>query len=386
LKRLLHRIWKKRFLPSRYYDHLNKRFVKEKDAGKPGVRTYGVRLTKPKPEQFKFRQRYLGVRLRPKLPSRVDYRDLLSNGGFMVFDQGSQGSCTANCGCADKAFQEILSNTYGDPFSRAFLYYECRKLHGWENEDSGAEMEDIGIILGSEGVCLDSTMPYSQFDYTTPPDQEAIDEALAWTDDRDQTRLSWGEVKSALVEGPVMINNIPVGLPRIGVPIYSSFTSSEYNGGWVPIPQPTEELLGGHALLVVGYDDDLVSPSGVKGHYIVLNSWGRLQGARGYQYFPYDYEKWSGPQSDNWQQFDQTPGPGPGPEPEPPDTCEEIYTDEIPECFALNDFFSMLICAVQKIINYYLCAFGVKMKMTKKTSGRGDAKTMTLTFKKVNKK
>lgn len=382
LKRPLHRLFKKRFIPSRYYCSTEKKHVpadhKEKYPSHV-VRPLGAKLTKPRPEQFKRRMKPFRV----VLPSKVDYRPILDKGEFEIFDQGQQGSCTANAGCADKAAQEILTGTYPGPFSRAFLYYEMRKLHGWQNEDSGAMMEDIGTVLGQEGVCLDSTMPYNQFDYTTPPDQTAKDEAANWATNRDQTRLSWSELKSALVDGPVLVDGVPVGWPRIGVPIYSSFTRSEYNGGWVPVPEASEEMLGGHALLVVGYDDYLTGPDGNMGYYIVLNSWGTLQGAKGYQYFPYNYENETGPQSDNWQQFDETPGPGPGPNPEP--TCEEIYEDEMPGCLALTDFFSMIVCVIQKIINYYLCAFGITYKMTKKYTGKGKTRKLTLTFQKASK-
>ena len=373
----MHKIWKKHFQPSIHYDSLNKRFLKEKDAGLPGVRNYGVKLTKPRPEQFKRKMRPFRV----VLPSKVDYRPILEAGGFKVFDQGSQGSCTANAGCADKAFQEILSDTYPGSFARAMLYYLCRKLHGWENEDSGAYMEDIGVILAENGVCLDSTMPYNQFDYTTPPSQEALGEGLEWTTNRDQTRLRWSELKAALVDGPVLIDGAPVGLPRIGVPIYSSFTQSEYNGGWVPVPKANEELLGGHALLVVGYDDYLTGPDGNVGYYIVLNSWGTLQGAKGYQYFPYDYEKLIGPQSDNWQQFDETPGPRPGPNPPEPTDC---YSQDL-ECqqnaMTKTDFWAMFWAKLGCMEAFFICylglaevrrrinkALGKKLTMTKKTS------------------
>lgn len=43
-----------------------------------------------------------------------------------------------------------------------------------------------------------------------------------------------------------------------------------------------EEFLGGHAMLVVGYDDE-------GGYLIVRNSWVEQWGDNGYCYLPYEY-------------------------------------------------------------------------------------------------
>lgn len=328
------------------------------------VRTLGVKLTKPKPEQFKRRQRVALTQPGDVLPRKVDWRPIPKAAGITHFNQGRQGSCTANTACIDKAFQEVLRGTCPGEFSRAFVYYKERELHGWQNEDSGAMMEDEGIVLGTDGVCLDTTMPYNQFDYKTAPSEAAIEEAKDWTTDRDQTRLSWGdELMAALNEGPVMVDvpgygPVPDGLPRVGIAIYSSFWNSEYNGGYVPIPKKGESLDGGHSVWAVGYDLDMVGPDGTQGYFILWGSWGELICAQGDHYVPIDYHKNVGDDSDTWQQFDQTPGPGPGPEPPEPTTCEEEYNEEMPKCFKLSDVFELLFCAFEKLITYWICAFG----------------------------
>ena len=43
-----------------------------------------------------------------------------------------------------------------------------------------------------------------------------------------------------------------------------------------------EKLLGGHAVMAVGYDDN-------KGHFVVRNSWGMEWGDNGYFYMPYEF-------------------------------------------------------------------------------------------------
>jgi hypothetical protein len=304
--------------------------------------SFGALLTPPKAYQFKPPS---NVRYDMSLPSRVDLRSVFAQAPYLPFDQGNQGSCTANCGCADKTYEELLFGTSpGVAFSRAFLYWEERKLHGWQDEDSGAEMEDIGAVLGKLGVCLDPTMPYHDYDYRTKPSNAALAEALEWTADREQTRVDVSMIKQFICHTDSTFHPV-----RIGVPIPQSFLKSEI-GGFVPMPSSGEGILGGHALLVVGYDDDL-SHGGLTGYYIVLNSWGKLYGAGGYVYIPYKWMDYYADQCDNRQQLDSTPGPGPGPTPPPKPSC-------------LGDFWDCLthasnpLVAVECFVNLIGCLFG----------------------------
>jgi C1A family cysteine protease len=52
--------------------------------------------------------------------------------------------------------------------------------------------------------------------------------------------------------------------------------------GKVPLPPRGEQLIGGHAVLAVGYDDAEQS-------FIVRNSWGTSWGIKGYCMMPYGY-------------------------------------------------------------------------------------------------
>ena len=48
------------------------------------------------------------------------------------------------------------------------------------------------------------------------------------------------------------------------------------------MPQHNDSSQGGHAILIVGFDDN-------RQLFIVRNSWGADWGDRGYCYFPYSY-------------------------------------------------------------------------------------------------
>jgi C1A family cysteine protease len=80
-------------------------------------------------------------------------------------------------------------------------------------------------------------------------------------------------------------NSISHGHPiLIGIYIYTSFESKEVDStGIIPIPDTkTEILLGGHCLIIVGYDNN-------SKYFKVQNSWGTNWGASGYCFIPYDY-------------------------------------------------------------------------------------------------
>jgi C1A family cysteine protease len=74
------------------------------------------------------------------------------------------------------------------------------------------------------------------------------------------------------------------GLPIVvGFTVYQSFESDQVTEtGIVPVPGHHEQVVGGHAVLVVGYDDS-------QSRFIVRNSWGDQWGLHGYFLMPYAY-------------------------------------------------------------------------------------------------
>jgi C1A family cysteine protease len=69
----------------------------------------------------------------------------------------------------------------------------------------------------------------------------------------------------------------------LGFSVYQSFESQEVaQTGIVSMPQKGEQLLGGHAVLCVGYRNDVK-------RFIVRNSWSDSWGIKGYFEMPYEY-------------------------------------------------------------------------------------------------
>ena len=92
------------------------------------------------------------------------------------------------------------------------------------------------------------------------------------------------------------MNALAAGYPVImGFLVYSSFMSSGVaRSGLMPYPNSRRErLLGGHAVLLVGYDNKT-------GRFIARNSWGNAWGDRGHFYMPYEVVTNTAMSSDFW--------------------------------------------------------------------------------------
>merc|ERR1711998_428137 len=68
-----------------------------------------------------------------------------------------------------------------------------------------------------------------------------------------------------------------------GFTVYDSFESAEVaSTGVMPMPQNDEKVLGGHAVMACGFDDE-------KQAVLVRNSWGKSWGDQGYFWMPYAF-------------------------------------------------------------------------------------------------
>ena len=74
------------------------------------------------------------------------------------------------------------------------------------------------------------------------------------------------------------------GLPFVfGFAVYQSFETEEVaKTGIMVMPKENDKMLGGHAIMAVGYDSE-------KEVFIIRNSWGVEWGDKGYFNMPYSY-------------------------------------------------------------------------------------------------
>lgn len=220
------------------------------------------------------------------LPSRVDLRDKLPP----VFDQGSLGSCTANAGVA--AYMMLTGAK--EEHSRLYQYYMERSLEGTTAEDAGANMRDIGKALNKYGVCTENRWPYIESKFAADPPMAADTEAAGYKISAYRQVTGLSGLKKQLAAGTAV---------AIGMEVYPSFEKVG-SDGIVPMPGSKEDCLGGHAVLVAGYDDNfrkqksgcllallsaVFGTSSDDGYIIVRNSWGKTWGDNGDFYLPYSY-------------------------------------------------------------------------------------------------
>ena len=181
-----------------------------------------------------------------------------------IYDQLELGSCTANAGIADR----VMLNKLQVNLSRLFQYYEERFIEGDVSQDGGAQMRDIGKAMQTYGVCEESYFPYDISKFTNQPTPAAVTNALKYKIKSYISVTTQLQIKQVLVlqQKPVLA----------GIDVYESFESdATAKTGIVLLPKKKEKLLGGHAILIVGYND-------TKKWFVCRNSWGSSWGDHGY--------------------------------------------------------------------------------------------------------
>lgn len=171
--------------------------------------------------------------------------------------------------------------------SRLFGYYATRKVEGTISEDSGATIRDTIKAGALYGVADESTWPYDVSKFAVEP-PKSVWEAAASHKVTSYHSIADGDVatmKSTLASGFLI---------EFGFQVYDYMMSAEMaKKGFLPVPAKGESMQGGHAVVLVGYDDS-------KQAFLVRNSWGTGWGIQGYFYMAYDYVKNPKLASDFW--------------------------------------------------------------------------------------
>lgn len=200
-----------------------------------------------------------------ELPASFD----LSSKMPEVGNQGDQQSCVAwAIAYAMKGYQENMQLGESLQFSPSFVY---NQINGGKNAPT--QVTDALNVLSEQGVCLMDEMPYNERRWTQEPSSEAKRSARRF-------RIAeWRRVNTVDVQE--VKTHIAAGLPVIiGAMVSAEFRDDGFSQGADYVWKRAGTPIGGHAMLVVGYDDD-------KGAFKLMNSWGKQWGDGGFGWVDY---------------------------------------------------------------------------------------------------
>jgi C1A family cysteine protease len=203
-----------------------------------------------------------------------------------VANQLQEGACTAFSSLS--AWRQLLIQEGLPDFEPSYQsqYYWSRLLENTTKTDSGASIRDAVKVIATRGVAPNSMWQYLPSNIFKGPPKAVGDAA------KKNIALLYQSVpltQDAICQAVYKNGNV-----IIGISVYSSFESASVaKTGIVPLPAKTEQLLGGHAVHLVGYNL-------AKGWAIVKNSWGTSWGDAGYCYIPFSYLTNTSLASDFW--------------------------------------------------------------------------------------
>lgn len=199
-------------------------------------------------------------------------------------NQGRQPSCVGwASGYGARTIANAIQNNWKyntskinqNTFSPAFVY-NLIKFKGDNNCKRGSYIADAMKLLNTYGILQLKDFSYSQTNCNNKPSSNGFQKAKGNTILTYERLAKWnnpnnlvGKVKKAIA------NKNPV---VIGMQIFSSFYNSK--GVW---DGSTARKLGGHAMVVVGYDDNKYG-----GAFEILNSWGTKWGNNGFIWVKYN--------------------------------------------------------------------------------------------------
>ncbi len=219
------------------------------------------------------------------LPAVTDLRGALMP---PVYDQGQLGSCTANAWAALMQYERRrLGHTPDFNPARLFIYFQERTIEHTVSQDSGAQLRDGAKALAKVGAPPEADWPYDITTFSHRPTPQAVSDAAQ------HKAVTYGRVpqteqgcKATLAGGNPFV---------FGFTVYAAFESQPVAAsGILPLPQPGEKVVGGHAVMAVGYDDAAKT-------FLIRNSWGANWGQAGYFTMPYSYLLDKNLASDLWR-------------------------------------------------------------------------------------
>lgn len=213
------------------------------------------------------------VDLEPKMPA--------------IYNQLQTGSCTGQGIGGAIEYALIKSGITDFTPSRLFIYYNERLIEGDTSTDAGGQIHDGIKGVNLYGIVDEKYWAFSEHKVETKPSQ------IAYTLAAKEKLKNYAALDNRNITG--LKSCLALGYPIVfGFTVYSYFESEQMaKNGILNLPSTTEEILGGHCVLIVGYDD-------AKQMFKVRNSWGADWGLNGYFWMSYAYVTNTQLSSDFW--------------------------------------------------------------------------------------
>lgn len=207
-------------------------------------------------------------------------------------NQGAQPSCVGwASGYAARTIAYAIKNNWKynrtkinqNTFSPSFVYNQI-KFKGDYNCKRGSYIADAMRLLKNNGILRLNEFAYNQKSCTSKPSSYGMQNAKRNTIYSFERLTKWGDQSNSFVRKvkKAISEKNPV---VIGMNIKKSFYRAK--GVWnTNLGTPS---IGGHAMVVVGYDDNKYG-----GAFEIMNSWGTLWGNSGFIWVKYnDFKKYT---------------------------------------------------------------------------------------------
>lgn len=239
-----------------------------KSATDVGKRVLNLLPDPPDPRDYSARS--FGLFGAPSLPNAVDY----SAQTLAVGNQGTTGSCVGWATSYLRAWLQRESTGSNTRYSARFIWFAAREIDPWPLnimfENAGTKIRDAFKVMKTHGAAPNRLWPFAR-QLPDPLREDLIR--------REALRNRIGAYYPLHSNADRRHNLARVGPFVIGVPVFSNWSTIGSDG---VIPNPGGRQVGGHALLVVGYDDS-------RQLFKVQNSWSPSWGQRGYGYVSYQW-------------------------------------------------------------------------------------------------
>ncbi|MBZ5559848.1 MAG: C1 family peptidase [Acidobacteriia bacterium] len=243
-------------------------------------RHHGTSRDRPSPLDWKYRPRTSVAR---RLPDVVDLRRHCPP----VYDQLHLNSCSANALACALRFDELEEGRRSLPEpSRLFIYFNERLVAGVVDQDASVSLRDGYRTIAKFGSCPEPMWPYQVRRFRRQPTPRCYragrrHEAVEYY----RIRRALSHLRTCLAEEYPFV---------FGLAVHKSMLSRQVKRtGLIPVPRRGDHMVGGHAVLAVGYDH----PRRV---FIIRNSWGHDWGHDGYACLPYEFMRSSALSWDFW--------------------------------------------------------------------------------------